>query len=149
MSESNYNSIINNLHTRCRRVKITDNFSYSTNVKHSLITLHINDNSISLTNIDFARLKQIQNLIDLYIAEKQKRLPSYQVTFDTAYELIKNDVRGLPITCQRNEFTNQYIQNYDFSYYSHLQNDDTSFLHEILQFHFDTMSDMILQDLLV
>ncbi|XP_060857912.1 uncharacterized protein LOC132935386 [Metopolophium dirhodum] len=97
----------------------------------------------------FCRLKQLQHCVDLYIAEKQKRLPSFQTTFDAAYELIKNDVRGLPISCQRNEFTNQYIQNYDFSYYSHLQNDDTSFLYEILQFHFNVMSDMILQDLIV
>jgi len=149
MSESNYNSIINNLQTRCRRVKITDNFSYSINVKHNLITLHINDNYISLTNTEISRLKQIQNLIDVYIAEKQKRLSNYQAIFNTAYELIKNDVRGLPVSCQRNEFTNQYIQNYDFSYYSHLQNKDTSFLHEILQFHFNTMSDMILQELAV
>jgi len=148
MSESNYNSIINNLHNRCRRVKITDNLSYSINVKHSLITLHIHENYISLTNIDIARIKQIQNLIDVYIAEKQKRLPCYQATFNTAYELIKNDVRGLPFTCQRKEFTNQYIQNYDFSYYSQsLKNDDTSFLHEILQFHYNALSDIILQDL--
>ncbi|XP_060855461.1 baculoviral IAP repeat-containing protein 3-like [Metopolophium dirhodum] len=98
---------------------------------------------------DFCRLKQLQHCVDLYIAEKQKRLPSFQTTFDAAYELIKNDVRGLPISCQRNEFTNQYIQNYDFSYYSHLQNDDTSFLYEILQFHFNVMSDMILHYLIV
>jgi len=95
-----------------------------------------------------ARIKQIQNLINVYIAEKQKRLPCYQATFNTAYELIKNDVRGLPFTCQRKEFTNQYIQNYDFSYYSQsLKNDDTSFLHEILQFHYNALSDIILQDL--
>ena len=148
MSESNYISISNNLHTRCRRVKITDNFTYSINVKQSSITLHINDDYITLSHIDFCRLKQLQHCVDLYIAEKQKRLPSFQATFNAAYELIKNDVRGLPISCQRNEFTNQYIQNYDFNYYSHLQNDDTSFLYEILQFHFNTMSDMILQDLI-
>ena len=149
MSESNYNSITNNLHTRCRRVKITDDLTYSINVKQSSITLYIKDDYITLSHIDFCRLKQLQHCVDLYIAEKQKRLPSYQATFNTAYELIKNDVRGLPVTCQRNEFTNQYIQNYDFNYYSHLQNDDTSFLYEILQFHFNTMSDMILQDLIV
>jgi len=149
MSESNYNSITNNLHTRCRRVKITDDFTYSINIKQSSINLHINDAYITLSHIDFCRLKQLQHCVDLYIVEKQKRLPSYQATFNTAYELIKNDVRGLPDTCQRNEFTNQYIQNYDFNYYSHLQNDDTSFLYEILQFHFNTMSDMILQDLIV
>jgi len=149
MSESNYLSITNNLHTRCRRTKITDNLTYSTNVKQSSITLHINDDYITLSHIDFCRLKQLQHCVDLYIAEKQKRLPSYQATFNTAYDLIKNDVRGLPISCQRNEFTNQYIQNYDFNYYTHLQNDDTSFLYEILQYHFNTMSDLILQDLIV
>jgi len=149
MSESNFISITNNLHTRCRRVKITDNLTYSINVKQSSITLHINDDYITLSHIDFCRLKQLQHCVDLYIAEKQKRLQSFQATFNTAYELIKNDVRGLPISCQRNEFTNQYIQNYDFNYHSQLQNDDTSFLHEILQFHFNTMSDMILQDLIV
>lgn len=149
MSESNFISITNNLHTRCRREKITDNFTYSINAKQGSITLHINDEYITLSHIDFCRLKQLQHCVDLYIAEKQKRLPSYQTTFNVAYDLIKNDVRGLPISCQRNEFTNHYIQNYDFNYYSHLQNEDTSFLHEILQFHFNTMSDMILQDLIV
>ena len=29
MSESNYISITNNLHTTCRRVRITENFTYS------------------------------------------------------------------------------------------------------------------------
>ena len=149
MSESNYNSIINNLNTRVRRVKITDSFSYSINVKQSSITLHLNEEYITLTHVDLYRLRQLQNLIDLYVADKQKRLANYQITFNTAYDLIKNDVRGLPSTCQRNEFTNQYIQNYDFKYYNHLQNDDTSFLYEILQFHFNTLSDMILQDLIL
>lgn len=149
MSESNFVSITNNLNTRCKRVKITDDLTYSINAKQSSITLNINDEYITLSHIDFCRLKQLQHCIDLYIAEKQKRLQSFQATFDTAYELIKNDVRGLPISCQRNEFTNQYIQNYDFNYYSHLQNDDTSFLYEILQYHFNTMSELILQDLLI
>ena len=149
MSESNYISITNNLHTRCKRVRITENFTYSINVKQSSITLYINDNYITLSHIDFCRLKQLQHCVNLYIIEKQKRLHSFQTTFDAAYELIKNDVQGLPISCQRNEFTNQYIQNYDFNCYSHLLNDDTSFLYEILQFHFNEMSDMILQDLIV
>ncbi|KAF0687548.1 Uncharacterized protein FWK35_00038205, partial [Aphis craccivora] len=55
-----------------------------------------------------------------------KKLESYQKTFDTAYALIKSDVNGLPSSCQRNEFTNQYIQNYDFSY-SNIQSDNCSF----------------------
>ncbi|KAE9523014.1 hypothetical protein AGLY_016645 [Aphis glycines] len=37
-------------------------------------------------------------------------------TFDTAYSLIMADVNGLPFSCRRNEFTNQYSQNYDLSY---------------------------------
>lgn len=33
MSENNYNAIIDNLQTRCKRVRIIDNLSYSVNVK--------------------------------------------------------------------------------------------------------------------
>ena len=148
MCESNYLSIINNLNSKCKRVKITDNFSYSVNIKQSSITLYTVDDYITLSHVDLQRLKQLQHCIDLYIAEKQKKLDSYQKTFDSAYALIKSDVKGLPVSCQRNEFTNQYIQNYDFNY-CQLQNDDTSFLYEILQFHFNVMSDMILQDLII
>ena len=114
MCENNFNTIINNLHTRCKRVRISDNFFYSVNVNQSTIVLYSNDNYITLSHVDLHRLKQLQHCIDLYIVEKQKKLESYQKTFDTAYALIKADVNGLPLSCQRNEFTNQYIQNYDF-----------------------------------
>ncbi|KAF0716003.1 Uncharacterized protein FWK35_00024576, partial [Aphis craccivora] len=73
-----------NLHTRCNRVKIADNFFYSVNVNQSTIVLYSNDNYITLSHIDLHRLKQLQHCIDLYIVEKQKKLESYQKTFDTA-----------------------------------------------------------------
>ncbi|KAE9544077.1 hypothetical protein AGLY_001766 [Aphis glycines] len=121
---------------------------YSVNVNQSTIVLYSNDNYITLSHIDLHRLKQLQHCIDLYIVEKQKKLESYQKTFDTAYALIKSDVNGLPSSCQRNEFTNQYIQNYDFSY-SNIQSEDCSFMYELLQFHFNSLSNMILQDLVM
>ncbi|KAE9523109.1 hypothetical protein AGLY_016496 [Aphis glycines] len=148
MCENNFNTIIENLHTRCKRVKIADNFFYSVNVNQSTIVLYSNDNYITLSHIDLHRLKQLQHCINLYIVEKQKKLESYQKTFDTAYALIKSDVNGLPSSCQRNEFTNQYIQNYDFSY-SNIQSEDCSFMYELLQFHFNSLSNMILQDLVM
>jgi len=148
MCEKNYNTIINNLHTRCKRVKITDNLFYSVNVKQSSIILHSNESCITLSHVDLHRLKQLQHCIDLYIVEKQKKLESYQKTFDTAYSLIKADINGLPSSCQRNEFTNQYIQNYDFSY-SNILNDDISFMYEVLQFHYNSLSNLILQDLII
>ncbi|KAE9536193.1 hypothetical protein AGLY_007416 [Aphis glycines] len=123
MCENNFNTIIENLHTRCKRVKIADNFFYSVNENQSTIVLYSNDSYITLSHIDLHRLKQLQHCIDLYIVEKQKKLESYQKTFDTAYTLIKSDVNGLPSSFQRNEFTNQSIQNYDFSY-SNIQSED-------------------------
>ncbi|KAE9523021.1 hypothetical protein AGLY_016652, partial [Aphis glycines] len=147
MCENNFNTIIENVHTRCQRVKIADNYFYSVNVNQSTIVLYSNDNYITLSHIDLHRLKQLQHCIDLYIVEKQKKLESYQKTFDTAiYSYIYSDVNGLPSSCQRNEFTNQYIQNYDFSY-SNIQSEDCSFMYELLQFHFNSLSNMILQDL--
>ncbi|KAF0758308.1 Uncharacterized protein FWK35_00008861 [Aphis craccivora] len=93
MCENNFNTIIENLHTRCKRVKIADNFFYSVNVNQSTIVLYSNDNNITLSHIDLHRLKQLQHGIDLYIVEKQKKLELYQKTFDTAYALIKSDLQ--------------------------------------------------------
>ncbi|KAE9523353.1 hypothetical protein AGLY_016301 [Aphis glycines] len=148
MCKNNYNAIINNLQTRCKRVRITDNLSYSVNVKQSSIILHSNENYITLSHIDLHRLKQLQHCIDLYIIEKQKQFSSHQKTFDTAYSLIMADVNGLPSSCRRNEFTNQYIQNYDLSY-SNMESNDISIMYELLQYHYNSLSDMILQDLVV
>lgn len=144
MCENNYNAIIHNLQTRCKRVRITDNLSYSVNVKQSSIILHSNENYITLSHIDLHRLKQLQHCIDLYIIEKQKKL---SMTFDTAYSLSMADVNGLP-SCRRNEFTNLYIQNYDLSY-SNMESNDISFMYELLQYHYNSLSDMIFQDLVV
>ncbi|KAE9522547.1 hypothetical protein AGLY_017054 [Aphis glycines] len=148
MCKKKFNTIIKKFHTRCKRVKIADNFFDSVNVNQSTIVLYFNDNYITLSHIDLHSLKQLQHCIDLYIVEKQKKLESYQKTFDIAYALIKSDVNGLPSSCQRNEFTNQYIQNYDFSY-SNIQSEDCSFMYELLQFHFNSLSNMILQDLVM
>lgn len=147
MCDNNYNTIINNMHSRCKRIQLTNNLFYSTNLKQNSIILHTTDNNITLSQIDLQRLKQLQHCIDLYIVEKQKKLESYQKTFNDAYLLIKSDISGLPSSCQRNEFTNQYIQNYDFSF-SNIQSDDISFIYELLQYHFNTLSNMILQDLI-
>ncbi|KAE9525966.1 hypothetical protein AGLY_013908 [Aphis glycines] len=122
MCENNFNTIIENLHTRCKRVKIADNFFYSVNVNQSTIVLYSNDNYITLSHIDLHRMKQLQHCIDLYIVEKQKKLESYQKTFDTAYALIN---------------------------YSNIQSEDCSFMYELLQFHFNSFSNMILQDLVM
>jgi hypothetical protein len=96
MCENNFNTIINNLHARCKRVRISDNSFYFVNKNQSIIVLYSNDNYITLSYVDLHRLKQLQHCIDLYIVEKQKKLESYQKTFD--YALIKADVNGLPLT---------------------------------------------------
>ncbi|KAF0724602.1 Uncharacterized protein FWK35_00028290 [Aphis craccivora] len=64
MCENNYNAIIDNLQTRCKRVRLTDNLSYSVNVKQSSTILHSNENYITLSHIDLHRLKQLQHCID-------------------------------------------------------------------------------------
>lgn len=147
MCDSNYSSITNNLHTNCKRVKITDNIYYSVNLNQLTIKLHVNDHFITLSYTDLHRLKQLQQCIDSHIVEKQKKLVSYQSTFDTVYSLIRADINILPSSCQRNDFTNQYIQNFDFSMCC-IQNDDSCFIYEILQFHNNSLSDMILYDLM-
>jgi len=91
---------------------------------------------------------RVFEIFEKYIIGKQKKLQSYQKTFDTAYSLITADVNGLPSSCRRNEFTNQYIQNYDLSY-SNMESNDISFMYELLQYHYNSLSDMILQDLAV
>ncbi|KAF0713497.1 Uncharacterized protein FWK35_00028041 [Aphis craccivora] len=127
--------------------ELHDNLSYAVNVKQSSIVLHSNENHMTFTLVGLQRLKQIQQCIDLYIIEKQKKLPCYQKTFETAYSLITADVNGLPYSCRRNEFTNQYIQNYDLSY-NNMGLIDISFMYELLQYHYNSLSDnMILQDL--
>ncbi|KAF0705111.1 death-associated inhibitor of apoptosis 1-like [Aphis craccivora] len=55
------------------------------------------------------------------------------------------DVNGLTSSCRQNEFTNQYIQNYDLSY-SNMGSNDIYFMYELLQYHYNSLSDMILQD---
>lgn len=146
MCDTNYSSITNNLHTNCKRIKITDKIFYSINLNQFTIKLNVNDHFITLSYIDLHRLKQLQQCIDSNIVEKQKKLVSYQSTFDTVYALIKADINILPSSCQRNDFTNQYIQNFDFSNYG-IQNDDSSFMYEILQFYNNSLSDIILNDI--
>lgn len=145
--ESNYILITNNLHVKCKRMKITDNIFYSNSIVQSTIRLYVNDNFITLSFTDLFRLKQLQQCVNTCIIEKQKKLVSYQKTFDEAYSLIKADITELPPYCQQNNFTDQYIQNYDFSH-SSIQNDDSCFIHEILQYHYNSLSYMILQDLI-
>lgn len=146
MCENNYKAIIDNLRNRCKRVRITDNLSYSVNVKQSSIILYSNENYITLSHVDLQRLNQLGACIDLYIIEKQKKLPCYQKTFDTAYALIMADINGLPSSCRRNEFTNSYIQNYNLSY-TNIETNDISFMYELLQYHYNSLSNMILQEL--
>ncbi|KAF0737855.1 Uncharacterized protein FWK35_00021035 [Aphis craccivora] len=78
MCANNFNTIIENLHTRSKRVNIADNFFYSVNVNQSTIVLYSNDNYITLSHIDFHRLKKLQHCIDLYIVENRKKLESYK-----------------------------------------------------------------------
>lgn len=142
MCNINYSSIINNLHTNCKRIKISDNMFYSVNLNQCTIKLYVNDNFITLSYIDLHRLKQLQQCIDSCIDEKQKKLVSFQSTFDTVYSSIKADITILPSSCQRDDFCSQYIQHFDFSICC-IQNDDSCFMYEILQFHNNTLSEMI------
>jgi len=147
ISDSIYSSITNNLHTNnCRRIKITDTMYYSANLNQLTIKLYVNNQFITLSYNDLHRIKELQECIDSYIVEKQKKLVSYQSTFNTVYSLIKASINILPLSCQRNDFTNQYIQNFDFSN-CFVQNDDFSFMFEILQFHNNSLSDIILNDI--
>lgn len=147
MCDTNYSSITNNLHTNCKRIKITDNIYYSVNLNQFTIKLIVNDNFITLSYTDLHRLKQLQQCVDSHIVEKQNKLVSYQSTFDTVYSLIKADISILPSSCQRSDFTNQYIQNFDFNVYG-IQNDDCCFMYEILQFYNNSLSDIILKELM-
>ncbi|KAF0697441.1 Uncharacterized protein FWK35_00034319 [Aphis craccivora] len=45
---NNYSSITNNLHTNCKRVKITDNIYYSVNLNQLTIKLHVKRMSVQL-----------------------------------------------------------------------------------------------------
>jgi len=147
ISDSIYSSITNNLHTNnSKRIKITDSIYYSVNLNQFTIKLYVNNQFITLSYNDLHRIKELQECIDSYIVEKQKKLVSYQSIFDTVYSLIKADINILPLSCQRNDFTNQYIQNFDFSN-CFVQNDDFSFMYEILQFHNNSLSDIILNDI--
>lgn len=148
MCDINYNQIINNLHTNCKRLKITDNIYYSVNLNQFTIKLYVNDNFITLSYVDLHRLKQLQQCIDSFIDEKQKKLVSFQSTFDTVYASIKADITILPSSCQRSDFCSQYIQNFDFTICC-IQNDDSCFMYEVLQFHNNTLSDMISRDLMM
>ncbi|KAF0721884.1 Uncharacterized protein FWK35_00027062 [Aphis craccivora] len=58
-----------------------------------------------------------------------------QLSIPTVYSLIRADINILPSSCQRNEFTNHMCC---------IQNDDSCFMYEILQFHNNSLSDMIL-----
>jgi len=147
ISDLMYSSITNNLHTNnSKRIKITDTMYYSVNLNQLTIKLYVNNQFITLSYNDLYRIKELQECIDSYIVEKQKKLVSYQSTFDTVYSLIKANINILPLSCQRNDFTNQYIQNFDFSN-CFVQNDDVSFMYEILQFYNNSLSDIILNDI--
>lgn len=147
ISDSIYSSITNNLHTNnSKRIKITDSIYYSVNLNQFTIKLYVNNQFITLSYNDLHRIKELQECIDSYIVEKQKKLVSYQSIFDTVYSLIKENINILPLSCQRNDFTNQYIQNFDFSN-CFVQNSDFSFIYEIFQFHNNSLSDIILNDI--
>ncbi|KAF0738972.1 Uncharacterized protein FWK35_00024539, partial [Aphis craccivora] len=54
------------------------------NLNQLTIKLHVNDHFITLLYTDLHHLKQLQQCIDSHIVEKQKKLVSYQSTFDTS-----------------------------------------------------------------
>ena len=119
---------------------------YSVNLNQLTIKLYVNNQFITFSYNDIHRIKELQECIDSYIVEKQKKLVSYQSTFDTVYSLMKANINNLPLSCQRNDFTNQYIQHFEFNN-CFVQNDDFSFMYEILQFHNNSLSDIILNDI--
>jgi len=100
MCDTNYySSITNYIHTNCKRVKITDKIYHSINLNQFTIKLNVNDNFITLSYIDIHRLKRLQQCIDSNVVENQKKLVSYQTTFDTVYSLIKASINFLPSSC--------------------------------------------------
>lgn len=147
LCETNYSKIVENIQLRSKPVFLCNNFSYSVNCKRSNITLHVNNESITLSYSDLHRMKQLQYCIDSVIIEKQKKLNMYQQCFDYAYNIMKQDIQNLPQACQRNDFTNQYIQDYSFDF-SNSAFDDLSFILEVQQYCYDTLSDMILSDII-
>jgi len=82
--------------------------------------------------------KTITTVYDSFIDEKQKKLVSFQSTFDTVYSSIKTDITTLPLSCQRDDFYSQYIQNFYFRICC-IQDDDFCFIYKILQFHNNTL----------
>jgi len=144
MRESNFNLILKNLQARYKSpVQLNENLCYSINPKYSSITLRLNNNSISLSIIDLCRLKQIQVCIESNIVEKQKKINFYQNCYNLFYSTLKESISNLPASCQSNAFTYQFIQNYGYD--SDL--DGISFISEIQQFQYATLSSLILQDL--
>lgn len=146
LTETNYNMIFENIHSRCKPVILCKNFSYSVNFKHSSISLRADKNCITLSLLDLYRLKQLQDCIDSVILEKQKKLVMYQQCFNFVYNLITKNVKDLPLACRRNDFLSRYIQDYNFDF-SNTQFDDLSFIFEIQQYHYVTLSNLILKDL--
>lgn len=63
MCDINYCSIINNLHTNCKLIKISDNIYYSINLNQFTIILYVNDNFITLLiRLVFICSKKIINI---------------------------------------------------------------------------------------
>ncbi|KAF0701977.1 Uncharacterized protein FWK35_00030556, partial [Aphis craccivora] len=144
MCDSNYSSITNNLHTNCKRVKITDNIYYSVNLNQLTIKLHFNDYFITLSYTDLpTSFKTITKLYRFTYCRKDEKVSFISVIF--RYQ--QTSIFFHHLVSEMIDFTNQYIQNFDFSMCC-IQNDDSCFIYEILQFHNNSLSDMILYDLM-
>lgn len=145
--DSNYQLILDKLCTYSKRHILTEDIFYSTNAKNETVSLYTDSsNNITLSHSNLVRLKQLQNCIDSCIHTKQNQLISFQNCFDYIYLLLKHNIQDLPILCHKKEFIIPFIQNYEFEL-SNLRSEDICFIHELQQFQYDALSNLILFDL--
>lgn len=146
MSETNFILLLSKLFTNSKRTILTENVFYSTNANNESLTLRVDNNRITLSRNNLLRMKQLQPCIDACIFTKQNQLIMYQTCFDFIISSVKQDIENLPNSCQRREFTSSYVQNYEFNL-SNIRYEDKYFILELQQFHYEKISDMILEDI--
>lgn len=146
IDEDQFKMMLSKLYTNTKRVIISKNFYYTINQKNETITLQTDAGSITLTRYNLLRLKELQSCIDSYIFKKQNELNLYQSCFNLIYSLLKRDIQDLPEACQCSTFVSTYIHNYNFNL-TDLCCEQKCFIHEVQQFHYEKLSNMLLQDL--
>lgn len=146
MSETIFSMILNKLYTHSKRAVLIEDVFYSINANNESLTLRVDNSRITLSRYNLLCMKQLQPCIDACILTKQNQLNMYQTCFDSVFSLIKQDIKNLPTTCQREEFTSSYAQNYEFNF-SNMRCEEIFCILELQQFHYEKISDMILKDL--